>query len=138
MQTRLSDIVVDPLDEQLAASLRGDHEEAWRLAQLLEKARPDDNRAAFNRGWHYMHRGDLLKGFELTERGRLEGVYGSPAIKTTKPRWSRFFISTEFVSLNFVCGPVALMTRSPVSVSPLLKCTRTCFPSAATRAIPAA
>lgn len=85
---RLSNIQVDPLDAQLAASIVGDHEEAWRLAQILERERPEDNRAAFNRGWHYMLRGDLLKGFELTERGRLEGVYGSAMLATTKPRWS--------------------------------------------------
>ncbi len=85
---RLSHIKVDPLDAQLDASIHGDHEEAWRLAQILERERPNDNRAAFNRGWHYMRRGDLLKGFELTERGRLEGVYGSKVLATTKPLWS--------------------------------------------------
>lgn len=78
----------DPLDLQLEASIRGDINEAWRLAQLLEIERPQDNRAAFNRGWHYLRLGDLQKGLTLTERGRLESVYGSPALKTSKPRWS--------------------------------------------------
>lgn len=78
----------DYLDLQLAASLRGDFDEAWRLSQILEQVRPNDDRAAFNRGWHYMRRGDLIKGFELTERGRVAGVFGAPPIKTKKPRWS--------------------------------------------------
>lgn len=78
---------VDLLDLQLEASIRGDLDEAWRLAQILEKERPEDNRAAFNRGWHMLRRGDLQKGMELTERGRQENVFGSPALKTDKPRW---------------------------------------------------
>ncbi len=79
---------VDLLDLQLEASIRGDLDEAWRLAQILEKERPEDNRAAFNRGWHMLRRGDLKKGMELTERGRGENVFGSPPLKTDKPRWS--------------------------------------------------
>ena len=67
---------LDPLDQQLAANLRGDFEEGWRLSKLLEKERPNDDRAAFNRGWMEMWRGNLLKGFELIERGRRAEVFG--------------------------------------------------------------
>ena len=79
---------IDLLDQQLAASVRGDIEEAWRMAQILERERPHDRRAAFNRGWHLLRLGDLKRGFELLENGRFEGVYGSTLLKTEKPRWS--------------------------------------------------
>lgn len=71
---------LDALDLQLSANLQGNFEEGWRLSQILEKERPADNRAAFNRGWHYLRNGDLQKGFELIDRGRLEEVFGSPAV----------------------------------------------------------
>lgn len=69
---------LDLLDQQLAANVRGDFEEGWRIAQILERERPADRRAAFNRGWMEMWRGNLLKGFELFEPGRIEGVFGAP------------------------------------------------------------
>lgn len=94
----------DPLDLQLEASIRGDVEEAWRLAKLLEAQRPNDNRAAFNRGWHYLRRGDFQKGLTLTERGRLEGVYGSKPLKTTKPRWSGEDVRGKTVLLRLEGG----------------------------------
>lgn len=71
---------LDALDLQLSANLQGDFEEGWRLSKLLEKERPNDHRAAFNRGWHYLRNGDLQKGFELIDRGRLVEVFGSSAI----------------------------------------------------------
>ena len=37
---------IDLLDQQLAASVRGDIEEAWRMAQILERERPHDRRGA--------------------------------------------------------------------------------------------
>ncbi len=77
----------DLLDQQLDANLHGNFEEGWRIAQILEHERPNDNRAAFNRGWHYLSRGDLQKGMDLMDRGRYEGVFGSPPLKTEKPIW---------------------------------------------------
>ncbi len=77
----------DLLDQQLEANLHGNFEEGWRIAQILERERPNDNRAAFNRGWHYLARGDLQKGMDLMDRGRYEGVFGSPPLKTEKPIW---------------------------------------------------
>jgi len=94
-------IQLDPLDQQLAANLRGDFEEGWRLSQLLEKERPQDDRAAFNRGWMEMWRGNLLKGFELIERGRRAEVFGSKPPSKTVPRWNgEENISGKTVLLN--------------------------------------
>jgi len=76
---------MDLLDKQLQVGLKGDFEEAWRIAQILEKERPQCNRAAFNRGWYVLSHGDLQKGFELLDRGRWEGVFGSPPLMTNKP-----------------------------------------------------
>ena len=75
MDTFGTGLQIDPLDQQLAANLRGDFEEGWRLSQLLFRERPTDDRAMFNRGWHYMHQGDLQKGFEAFEAGRRIGVF---------------------------------------------------------------
>src|SRR3989344_4564020 len=81
-------IQLDPLDQQLAANIHGDFEEGWRLSQMLERMRPNDDRAAFNRGWMEMWRGNLLKGFELMEGGRRAEVFGSKPPATDAPRWS--------------------------------------------------
>lgn len=88
MDTSGFGLQLDLLDQQLAANLRGDFEEGWRLSQLLEKERPQDDRAMFNRGWHYMHQGDLQKGFEAFEAGRREGVFGAPLSFITSPRFT--------------------------------------------------
>ncbi len=79
---------VDPLDEQLAASIYGDLERAWDISERLARERPRDDRAAFNRGWHLLYRGDFKAGMRETERGRRAGVFGSPPLTTRKPRWS--------------------------------------------------
>lgn len=81
-------LTLDLLDLQLAASIRGDLDEAWRISEILAKERPSDDRAAFNRGWHMFRFGKFQEGMALTERGRSEGVFGSKPPKTTKPRWS--------------------------------------------------
>lgn len=74
-----------PLDEQLHAGLYGDFETGWKIAQELAKATPECHRAAFNRAWYEMHRGDLLKGLELLDRGRWIKVFGDSPLPTTKP-----------------------------------------------------
>jgi len=79
---------MDLLDQQLQANLRGDFEKGWALSQILEKERPYCNRAAFNRGWHYLQQGKFQEGFELLDRGRWEGVFGSPPLGTDKPIWN--------------------------------------------------
>lgn len=83
--TELYKFPLHPLDEQLAAGLRGDFELGWTLAQMMEKSVPWSHRAAFNRGWYEMWQGRLLNGFRLLDRGRWEGVYGDKPLPTDKP-----------------------------------------------------
>ena len=64
------------LDLQLAASTMGNFEEGWRLAQKLEAEEPNNNRAAYNRGWYLLHQGKIQQGYRLMDRGRLAGVFG--------------------------------------------------------------
>ena len=79
---------MDLLDQQLQANLRGDFEKGWELAQILERERPNCNRCAFNRGWHYLQQGKFQEGFELLDCGRWERVFGSPPLRTDKPIWN--------------------------------------------------
>ncbi len=79
---------IDPLNLQLAAGLRGDFAEGWRIAQELERERPQDPRAAFNRGWYYMWRGDLQEGMRLMDLGRSISVFGSEMLPPeAPPQW---------------------------------------------------
>jgi hypothetical protein len=69
----------DKLDYQLMLSVQGKATQAWEVVKELEQEKPNCNRAAFNRGWHYLSRGELSKGFTLMERGRIENVWGNEA-----------------------------------------------------------
>ena len=64
------------LDLQLEAALRGDFDAGWRYCQLTD---PDDDRAAFNKGWYLLRQGKLLEGMRQLDRGRRVGVFGSRA-----------------------------------------------------------
>ena len=74
------------IDLQLEAGIRGDFEKGWEIAQALEKAKPEDDRAAFNRGWYLLRQGQLLEGMKLMDRGRSENVFGNPSQSST-PKW---------------------------------------------------
>jgi hypothetical protein len=73
------------LDEQVAAGLRGDFQRGWEIAEELARTTPDCHRAAFNRAWYEMMRGNLLRGLELLDRGRWERSFGDPPLPTNKP-----------------------------------------------------
>lgn len=64
------------LDLQLAASTMGNFAEGWRLCQKLEQEEPENHRAAFNRGWYLLRQGQIQKGYQLLDRGRIVGVFG--------------------------------------------------------------
>src|SRR3989338_9179039 len=79
---------IDLLNLQLAAGLRGDFTEGWRLAKILQEERPGDARCAFNRGWYEMMHGDLQKGMELMDLGRTIEVFGSEMLpEGAPPMW---------------------------------------------------
>lgn len=74
------------IDLQLEAAKRGDFGAGWNIAQQLEKERPDDDRAAFNRGWYVIREGRLRDGLALMDRGRAENVFGNRPV-TGAPMW---------------------------------------------------
>lgn len=75
------------LDLQLSASLMGNFEEGWQLAQKIEKDEPWNHRAAFNRGWYKMWKNELLEGEKLLFRGRIEKVFGNDPPQSPTPMW---------------------------------------------------
>ena len=75
------------LDMQLAASTAGDFAEGWRIAQELERDDPLNNRAAYNRGWYYLRQGKIQQGYQLMDRGRIEGVFGNKRPDTPTMPW---------------------------------------------------
>ena len=75
------------LDLQLAASTTGDFQEGWRLAQQLETEEPNNHRAAYNRGWYYLRQGQIQKGYQLMDRGRVAGVFGNKHPDVPTQQW---------------------------------------------------
>lgn len=73
------------LDEQVAAGLRGDFARGLEIAEELARTSSECHRAAFNRAWYEMRKGNLLKGLELLDRGRWERAFGDPPLPTNKP-----------------------------------------------------
>ena len=94
------------LDLQLAAGVRGDFEEGWRIAQLL----PQDNpRAMFNRGWYLLQQGKLLEGHKLLDAGRGINVFGNRHIGSNQPIWDGKSKGTVLLNLegglgDQICG----------------------------------
>ena len=75
------------LDLQLAASTIGDFAEGWRLAQKLEAEEPTNHRAAYNRGWYLLSQGQIQKGYQLMDRGRISGVFGNKRPDVPTQAW---------------------------------------------------
>lgn len=75
------------LDKQLRLAIHGEFEKSLELVNKLEVEKPNNHRAAFNRGWFKMSQGKLLEGQLLLDRGRLEGVFGNSLPQTQKPIW---------------------------------------------------
>lgn len=93
------------LDLELILSVQGKLDEAWEVSNKVTKLFPQDNRAAFNRGWLIVQRGDLLEGFRQIERGRIEGIYGKPYISTHQPVWDgKEDITGKTVLFHCECG----------------------------------
>lgn len=75
------------LDLQLILAVQGRFEEALEVNDLALEENPNDVRAKFDRGWYYMRDGDLLRGFNLMNEGRLIEVWGNKHVGSTKPLW---------------------------------------------------
>lgn len=79
---------IDDLDLQLSASMIGNFEEGRRIADKLAIERPNDSRAAFNRGWYELRDGKIQDGYRLMHQGRRVGVFGDKAPDTPQPIWN--------------------------------------------------
>ena len=77
---------LNDLDLQLAASREGNFTEGWRLSQKLEQEEPTNHRAAYNRGWYLLRQGEIQKGYQLMDRGRVVDVFGNK-ITLHEPLW---------------------------------------------------
>lgn len=75
------------LDLQLVASKMGDFVEGWRLCQKIEAEEPENHRAAYNRGWYLLRQGQIQKGYQLLDRGRLVGVFGNSKPNVPSQPW---------------------------------------------------
>lgn len=78
---------IHALDLQLAASTIGEFQEGWRLAQQLEAEEPNNHRAAYNRGWYYLRQGQIQKGYQLMDRGRMASVFGNSRPNVPTQQW---------------------------------------------------
>ena len=78
---------LDDLDLQLAAGKMGDFVEGWRLAEKLNKERPTDHRAAYNRSWYLLKQGKVREGYKEMDRGRFCGIIGEKHPDTPMPEW---------------------------------------------------
>jgi len=78
---------LDDLDLQVAAGKIGDFAEGWRLAQKLERERPGDHRAAYNKSWYLLRQGKILEGYTVMNRGRFCGIIGDQHPDTPAPEW---------------------------------------------------
>lgn len=75
------------LDLQLTASKLGNFAEGWELCQKLEKEEPENHRAAYNRGWYLLRQGEIQKGYQLLDRGRIVGVFGNKRPDSPAQPW---------------------------------------------------
>jgi hypothetical protein len=92
------------IDQQLNLMIRGRFEDAWKIAEDLEKIDPNDRRAKFNRGWFLINQGKWQEGFRCLEYGRSLNVYGSGKLDTSKPIWDGSDLTGKTVIINLEAG----------------------------------
>lgn len=78
---------MNKLDLQLKCVLDGDFDKAWELSEEMEKETPGCHRAAFNRGWHLLRRGEFLEGYKYLDRGRYANAFGNSKPNTRSTIW---------------------------------------------------
>ena len=79
---------IDDLDLQLSASVTGNFAEGQRIADKLAVERPDDSRAAYNRGWYELMKGNIQLGYRLQQLGRRAKIIGDAPPNTPQPLWN--------------------------------------------------
>ena len=74
------------LDLGLLYSWRGKINESWDCIKRASETFPDDDRVAYNRGWHYLLQGRFWEGYELLNRARNVDIWSKNTI-STQPSW---------------------------------------------------
>jgi hypothetical protein len=97
-----SNLPVHQLDIMLSQGLMGNLDEAAKIGDELGFREPLNDRAAFNRGWYEIRRGNLLDGHKLIFRGRHESVFGNPPPRVPTPMWDG--VSKGTILLNMEGG----------------------------------
>jgi sulfotransferase len=97
-----SNLPVHKLDIMLSQGLMGNLDEAAKIGDELGFREPLNDRAAFNRGWYEIRRGNLLDGHKLIFRGRHESVFGNPPPRVPTPMWDG--VSKGTILLNMEGG----------------------------------
>jgi len=92
------------IDQQLNLMIRGRFDDAWKIAEELERIDPTDRRAKFNRGWFLINQGKWQEGFQCLEYGRSLNVYGSGRLNTSKPIWDGSDLNGKVVIINLEAG----------------------------------
>lgn len=92
------------IDQQLNLMIRGRFDDAWKIAEELEKKLPNEPRSKFNRAWFLINQGNLQEGFQNLEYGRLLKVYGSEKLKTNRPIWDQSDLNKKTVIINLEGG----------------------------------
>lgn len=105
------------LDLQLAASTMGNFAEGWRLAQKLEADEPNNHRAAYNRGWYMLRQGQIQKGYQLMDRGRISGVFGNARPDVPTPQWDGKSKGTVLLNLEGGLGDQIHQVRYAKSIA---------------------
>ena len=75
------------LDLGLLYSWRGKIDESWECIEKATEIFPDDDRIAYNRGWHYLLQGKFLEGYELMNRARNVEIWSKNVI-SNQPKWN--------------------------------------------------
>lgn len=117
---------IHELDLQLAASTMGDFDEGWRLCQKLEKEEPENDRAAFNRGWYLLRQGKIQEGYKLLDRGRRAGVFGNSPPDTRQQRWDGKAKGTILLYLEGGLGDQIHQVRFAKDIARYGRCVVSC------------
>lgn len=110
------------LDLQLAAATMGNFDEGWRIAQKLEQEEPNNDRAAYNRGWYYLRQGKIQQGYRLMDRGRKAGVFGDKHPDTAQPQWDGRLKGTILLQLEGGLGDQIHQVRFAKEIAKYGKC----------------
>lgn len=78
------------LDYAVTVCAMGEFDQAFDIINSIDKSQLDELHSKiveFNKGWHYIRKGDFKKGIDLIHLGREINIWGSDTRKYKKPRW---------------------------------------------------